>query len=70
MRSTVARGGSLRVLRGAARKRRLGLETDHVVPVAAGGATSGENLRDRCLPHHWEKTERDRTAGLLERGPP
>ena len=51
-------------------ERRLGLETDHVLPVAAGGPTSGENLSDRCLPHHWEKTERDRTAGLLERGPP
>jgi hypothetical protein len=51
-------------------ERRLGLETDHVVPVAAGGPTSGENLGDRCLPHHWEKTQRDRRAGLLERGPP
>jgi hypothetical protein len=51
-------------------ERRLGLETDHVVPVAAGGPTSGENLHDRCPPHHREKTERDRLAGLLERGPP
>ena len=41
-------------------ERRLGLETDHVVPFAEGGATSGENLRDRCVPHHWQKTERDR----------
>jgi hypothetical protein len=51
-------------------ERRLGLETDHVQPVAAGGVTSGENLRDRCVPHHWEKSERDLQAGLLERGPP
>jgi len=51
-------------------ERRLGLETDHRVPVAAGGPTSGENLDDRCTPHHWEKTRRDRAAGLLERGPP
>jgi hypothetical protein len=51
-------------------ERRLGLETDHRVPVAAGGPTSGENLDDRCMPHHWEKTQRDRRAGLLERGPP
>ena len=51
-------------------ERRLGLETDHVVPVAAGGPTSGENLHDRCPPHHWEKTERDRKAGLLGRSPP
>ena len=43
-------------------ERRLGLETDHVVPFAEGGPTSGENLRDRCLPHHWEKTEHDRQA--------
>jgi hypothetical protein len=51
-------------------ERRLGLETDHRVPVAAGGPTSGENLDDRCPPHHREKTERDRRAGLLGRRPP
>jgi hypothetical protein len=42
--------------------RRPGLETDHVVPFAHGGSTSGENLQV-CLPHHWEKTRRDRMRG-------
>jgi len=56
-------------------ERRLGLETDHIDPVANGGATSGENLEDLCTPHHWAKTQRDRAAGRLggsqaERGPP
>ena len=51
-------------------ERRLGLETDHVVPFAQGGPTSGENLLDRCLPHHWEKTERDRRAARAGRAPP
>jgi hypothetical protein len=45
--------------------RRHGLEWDHVDPVANGGPTSYENLQPRCRPHHWEKTERDREAGLL-----
>jgi len=44
---------------------RLGLESDHVNPVANGGATSYENLRDRCWPCHRAKTEADRKAGLL-----
>ncbi|HEX5585775.1 MAG TPA: HNH endonuclease signature motif containing protein, partial [Acidimicrobiia bacterium] len=55
-------------------ERRLGLETDHRDPLANGGPTSGENLGDLCTPHHWAKTQRDRTAGRLgggaERGPP
>ncbi|HEX5588428.1 MAG TPA: HNH endonuclease signature motif containing protein, partial [Acidimicrobiia bacterium] len=46
-------------------ERRLGLETDHRDPVANGGPTSGENLGDLCTPHHWAKTQRDRTAGHL-----
>ncbi len=46
--------------------RRYGLEWDHVDPVAHNGATSYENLRPRCKPCHWEKTERDRQAGLFE----
>lgn len=45
--------------------RRYGLEWDHVDPVANGGATSFDNLRPRCQPHHADKTERDRGAGLL-----
>ena len=45
--------------------RRYGLEWDHVDPVANGGLTSYANLRPRCGPHHREKTERDRAAGLL-----
>jgi len=45
--------------------RRYGLEWDHVDPVANDGPTSFENLAARCYPHHKEKTERDRAAGLL-----
>ncbi len=56
-------------------ERRYGLEWDHQNPVANGGATSHENVKPLCPPHHWDKTERDRRAGLLggkrgERGPP
>ncbi len=46
--------------------RRYGLEWDHVDPVAHNGPTSYDNLQPRCKPHHWEKTERDRQAGLFE----
>jgi hypothetical protein len=51
--------------------RRYGLEWDHVDPVANGGPTSFVNVKPRCWPHHREKTERDRLAGLLgnSRGP-
>jgi 5-methylcytosine-specific restriction endonuclease McrA len=48
--------------------RRFGVQWDHVDPVANGGATSKANLAPLCPPCHWEKTERDRAAGLL--GPP
>ena len=52
--------------------RRYGLELDHDDPVAHGGMSSYENLRFRCGPDHWAKTERDRRAGLLagNRDPP
>jgi hypothetical protein len=50
--------------------RRYGLEWDHVDPVANGGLTSYDNLKARCWPHHQEKTERDREAGLLGPDPP
>ena len=58
--------------------RRHHLEWDHVDPVANKGPTAYKNLRPRCWPHHREKTEQDRRAGLLdgtlkrlkERGPP
>lgn len=55
--------------------RRHGLEWDHDDPVANDGVTSYENMKARCRPDHWAKTERDRKAGLLnrrrkERGPP
>ena len=55
--------------------RRYGLQWDHTDPVANGGPTSYGNLTGKCTPHHWEKTERDREAGLLgpaakRRGPP
>jgi hypothetical protein len=45
--------------------RRYGMEFDHVDPVANDGPTCYENLKARCKPHHREKTERDRQAGLL-----
>ncbi len=45
--------------------RRYGLEWDHLDPCANGGETSLENLGPKCKPHHWDKTERDRRAGLL-----
>ena len=48
-------------------ERRYHLEWDHVDPVANGGATSFDNLKPRCWPHHRQKTERDRAAGLLYR---
>ena len=60
--------------------RRHGLEWDHVDPVANNGPTSYANLQPRCWPHHRDKTELDRLAGLLDgrvraaraekRGPP
>ena len=39
---------------------------DHIDPVANQGPTSYENLAARCYPHHREKTDRDRAAGLLD----
>jgi hypothetical protein len=48
--------------------RRHDLELDHVDPVANGGPTSYENVKARCKPHHWDKTEGDREAGLLAGG--
>jgi hypothetical protein len=50
--------------------RRHHLEWDHVDPVANGGPTSYQNLSPRCRPHHDEKTEQDRAAGLLHGGLP
>jgi HNH endonuclease len=35
---------------------RLGLEIDHIVPFAEGGATSFENLVRLCRRHHLQKT--------------
>ncbi len=46
--------------------RRYGLQWDHIDPVANGGLTSYVNQQPLCLPHHIEKTERDRKAGLLK----
>ena len=51
-------------------ERRLGLEWDHIDPVANGGATSFDNLEARCDPHHQAKTQRDRQAGRLGTRPP
>jgi len=45
--------------------RRYGLEWDHDNPLANGGETSYRNLKPRCTPDHWDKTERDRQAGRL-----
>ena len=45
--------------------RTYGLQWDHMDPCANGGITSFTNLRPLCTPHHVEKTERDRKAGLL-----
>ena len=60
-------GGTVCVEEGCGR--RYGLEWDHVDPVAHHGPTSYDNLQPRCWPHHRDKTERDRAAGLLARGP-
>ena len=54
--------------------RRYGMQWDHKDPCANGGATSFENMQPLCTPDHWDKTERDRKAGLLtgsrgDRGP-
>ncbi len=43
----------------------LGLQYDHVDPVANGGPTCAANLRPRCCTCHEVKTEGDRAAGLL-----
>jgi len=51
---------------GLSCERRHNLEWDHVDPVANNGPTSYENLRAKCKPHHREKTEQDRQAGLLD----
>jgi hypothetical protein len=48
--------------------RKYGLEIDHVDPCANGGPTSLANLKPECKPHHWDKTRRDRRAGLLGPG--
>src|SRR4029079_13138530 len=48
--------------------RRYGLEWDHTDPCANGGETSLETLNPKAKPHHWDKTERDRDAGLLGNG--
>jgi hypothetical protein len=45
--------------------RRYGLQWDHVDPVANAGQTSFANMQPLCIPHHTEKTKRDRKAGLL-----
>jgi hypothetical protein len=50
-------------------ERRLGLEIDHLDPVANGGPTSLENLNPKCSIHHEAKTRRDRAAGLFDQGP-
>lgn len=54
--------------------RRNGLEWDHLDPFANQGPTAYANLKARCRPHHADKTERDRRAGLLHgqdgRAPP
>ena len=48
--------------------RRHDLEWDHDDPVANGGLTTYDNVKARCRPDHWAKTERDRKAGKLGAG--
>jgi hypothetical protein len=50
--------------------RRNGLEWDHLNPIANHGPTELKNLDGKCRTHHDEKTEQDRRAGKLRRGPP
>jgi hypothetical protein len=45
----------------------LGLQWDHIDPVANGGPTSMSNLDPKCTPGHKVKTEADWAAGLLGR---
>ncbi|MGH9039239.1 MAG: DUF222 domain-containing protein [Acidimicrobiia bacterium] len=45
--------------------RRYHLEWDHKDPKANWGPTTFDNLQALCWPHHRDKTERDRKAGLL-----
>jgi hypothetical protein len=49
--------------------RTTGLEWDHIQPNAARGPTSYDNLQPRCWPHHREKTQHDRSAGLIGPAP-
>ncbi len=55
--------GATRVEEGCGR--RDGLEWDHDDPLAHRGPTTYHNLTGRCRPHHRDKTQRDRQAGLL-----
>jgi hypothetical protein len=53
---------------------RMGVEIDHLDPVANGGITCVTNSEGRCKTCHRAKAERDRAAGKLrgqgkERGP-
>ncbi|MGH9042114.1 MAG: DUF222 domain-containing protein [Acidimicrobiia bacterium] len=45
--------------------RRYHLEWDHADPHANWGPNGYDNLQPLCWPHHREKTDRDRHAGLL-----
>jgi HNH endonuclease len=45
-------------------------QNDHVEPHVAFGPASLENLEPRCWSCHRAKTEQDRKAGKLRRGPP
>ena len=49
--------------------RRYGLQWDHLHPIAAGGHTSYDNIGPKCFPHHKDKSERERQAGLYSRDP-
>jgi hypothetical protein len=52
--------------------RRLGVEFDHIDPVANGGLTAIWNESPKCRGDHRAKTASDRRAGLLDsrRKPP
>ena len=42
-------------------------EVDHIVPRSRGGTDDLSNLRALCPPHHKEKSEAERLAGLRRR---
>ena len=83
-RDDVGPAARLRIYRAIAAELWVLDSHDRRIPVPPGpppgGPTSYDNLKPRCWPHHRDKTELDRLAGLLDgrvtearrekRGPP